>query len=401
MNFPETRVIVSDASKVDVSTLEPVDVLFASPPCQAHSTARSKKLAPRDDADAGLCVIDYLKALRPRRFFLENVEGYKRSGTFKAIVSALHELGYFTDQQVLNAADYGVPQTRRRLILRASREGFPAPLPKKVKWVGWYEAIEDLIPTLPESKFAPWQIKRLETSRTCVVNGTPNDHGKSLTQREENEPTFTVVAQTGQRQAARAFIARSTDQLESVRIARDEDEPIWTLTNGNTSHGMPKAFLVESKNANQQWGDGLRAENEPATTVVTDDRPSHMPKAFILDGRNTRTTTGEPFTLRETDEPCFTVTAADGSERNRAFVEGMPTRQPTLLPPSGDWHERGRVVAMTPRALARFQSIPDDINLPANNGLACKVIGNAIPPGLAEPLIAAEMQAAEVLPLTA
>jgi site-specific DNA-cytosine methylase len=40
----------------------------------------------------------------------------------------------------------------------------------------------------------------------------------------------------------------------------------------------------------------------------------------------------------------------------------------------------GRVVKMTPRALARFQSFPDWYELPARNALACKIIGNAVPP---------------------
>jgi site-specific DNA-cytosine methylase len=49
----------------------------------------------------------------------------------------------------------------------------------------------------------------------------------------------------------------------------------------------------------------------------------------------------------------------------------------------GDWRAQvpaGRVVKVTPQALARFQSFPDDYVLPKNNTLACFVIGNAVPP---------------------
>jgi site-specific DNA-cytosine methylase len=44
------------------------------------------------------------------------------------------------------------------------------------------------------------------------------------------------------------------------------------------------------------------------------------------------------------------------------------------------WLSQGKVVKMTPRALARFQTIPDDYELPDSPGLACKGIGNAVPP---------------------
>jgi site-specific DNA-cytosine methylase len=44
------------------------------------------------------------------------------------------------------------------------------------------------------------------------------------------------------------------------------------------------------------------------------------------------------------------------------------------------WLSQGRVVRMTPRALARFQAFPDTYALPDGAALACRVIGNAVPP---------------------
>jgi site-specific DNA-cytosine methylase len=51
------------------------------------------------------------------------------------------------------------------------------------------------------------------------------------------------------------------------------------------------------------------------------------------------------------------------------------------------WLSAGRVVRMTPRALARFQSIPDSYILPDNNKLACTVIGNGVCPLLYQRII--------------
>jgi DNA (cytosine-5)-methyltransferase 1 len=64
-------------------------------------------------------------------------------------------------------------------------------------------------------------------------------------------------------------------------------------------------------------------------------------------------------TVRADHEPSFTVKSSRNNERA--------------------WLQSGRVVKMTPRALARFQSIPDSYVLPDKASLACTVIGNAVP----------------------
>jgi len=63
--------------------------------------------------------------------------------------------------------------------------------------------------------------------------------------------------------------------------------------------------------------------------------------------------------------------------------EGQPsftlTQYSTKHPAPRVWLSAGRVVKMTPRALARFQSLPDSYQLPDKSSLACTVIGNMIP----------------------
>lgn len=134
--------LIKSISVVDPQHLERPDVLWASPPCQAYSIARNKNLAERDDADIGLAIIPFLEILQPPKFILENVEGYRKSKVFEAIVNALYRLGYWANWSVLNAADFGVPQTRRRLILKAVKNGFVPALPQPQKWCGWYGAIQ-------------------------------------------------------------------------------------------------------------------------------------------------------------------------------------------------------------------------------------------------------------------
>jgi site-specific DNA-cytosine methylase len=98
--------------------------------------------------------------------------------------------------------------------------------------------------------------------------------------------------------------------------------------------------------------------------------------------------------MRSDCEPVFTVGASQGHRPLRAFIVGDQNRQLAFdaelvntvrtfsegggLPRA--WLSHGRVVQMTPRALARFQSFPDWYQLPSNNALAVKGIGNAVPP---------------------
>lgn len=162
------NVITADVLDIDPATMEPVDCLHVSPPCTRASTANQSvelnddgtKEAPLDVA-MGEKVAEFIDVLQPRVFTLENVYQYRNFKAFKVIIAALERNGYMYDFANLNAADFGVAQTRRRLILRAVRGALLPMLPAPERWVGWLEAIEDLVPSLPDSQFAKWQLARL------------------------------------------------------------------------------------------------------------------------------------------------------------------------------------------------------------------------------------------------
>jgi len=78
-----------------------------------------------------------------------------------------------------------------------------------------------------------------------------------------------------------------------------------------------------------------------------------------LVGDNTNTTSNSKI-HREADEPCLTVRKPTGGNNLKGVTR--------------------RVVQMTPRALARFQTFPDWYELPDSKSLACRIIGNAVPP---------------------
>ena len=94
-------------------------------------------------------------------FTLENVPRYQNSQSFAIILDALEQKGYSVDYSVVNMADFGLPQARRRLFLVASR-GFGVAIPAYRKPIGWYDAIAHLIPMMTDSQLLPKQQQAVE-----------------------------------------------------------------------------------------------------------------------------------------------------------------------------------------------------------------------------------------------
>lgn len=233
------RPIDKSIAQVDPKQLERPDVLWASPPCQAYSIARDKNLPCRDDADIGLAIISFLKILQPPTFILENVEGYRKSKVFFAIVDALYRLNYWVNWEVLNAADFGVPQTRRRLILRAVKNGFVPALPQPQKWCSWYNAIADLIPKLQSVELAAWQLKRLQPDKlrdSFLIDSKNADPNGRPTVRLKKEPSFTICAAIAKGLPKAVLIERHGARNGSLNL-RFACEPAWTIRASIASDG--------------------------------------------------------------------------------------------------------------------------------------------------------------------
>lgn len=119
-HFP-THANYGDIVAIDAPALPDFDLLVGGFPCQAFSVAG--KRAGFLDETRGTLFFDLariLAAKRPRHFVFENVKGllsHDGGRTFDTIVTALDELGYDLQWQVLNSKDWGVPQNRERIYI--------------------------------------------------------------------------------------------------------------------------------------------------------------------------------------------------------------------------------------------------------------------------------------------
>lgn len=130
---PEAEHFCSDIRKLDFTRYRgKVDVIFGGPPCQPFSTGGLRKAA----SDARNMFPEFIRVLqevRPAAFLAENVPGLvtaARRHYLADLFQAFEREGYSVSWQVVSAADYGVPQKRRRLIIVGFRQGrflFPKP----------------------------------------------------------------------------------------------------------------------------------------------------------------------------------------------------------------------------------------------------------------------------------
>lgn len=105
-----------------------LDLLAACPPCQGFSAMRTRNGKNRNRDPRKSLILEVLRLarwIRPKSIMVENVPGISTYFKFEEFKRGLQAMGYQTEWEIHNTADYGVPQRRRRLILLASLVGKP------------------------------------------------------------------------------------------------------------------------------------------------------------------------------------------------------------------------------------------------------------------------------------
>jgi DNA (cytosine-5)-methyltransferase 1 len=214
------------------------DILIGGPPCQPFSKsgwwAKGDSLRLGDSrANTLTGYLRVVREARPKAFLLENVEGLKFEGKdegIKLLLSALEEINrsartnYLPTVITLNAADFGVPQTRTRVFVIASRDGRPfiPPTPTHQdpshpqllpgeRWMTAWDALggmsspdeddldltgkwADLLPTIPEGQNYLWHTDRMDG---MPLFGWRRRYWNFLLKLAKNRPAWTIQAQPG------------------------------------------------------------------------------------------------------------------------------------------------------------------------------------------------------------
>lgn len=367
-----------DVCQVDYAALTPVDHWHSSPSCKRASRANTNQGETADDLAVADSVVRLIRSHRGRTFTLENVIEYRWFESFDRICQALKDAGFlfrttpkggekpaWRDSvplwhdagEFVDAADFGVPQNRKRLIVRAARgvDRLPGLRPTHGKrggvllerWNGWYGAVADILDAMPDTTPAPWQMKRMPAElRESMLIGAGGFDGGVINVRPD-QPSFTITANSNQQAQLRAFMIGNNDQQWGDGIVYG-DEPCFAVT--TQSAGRARAYIVSSGSNGQHEDVPIRDDDEPVMTITT-NAEGRM-RAFLLNGENAGGEWGAHS--REGNDPAFTISSASKGT-HRAYAGGV-------------WKK------IDIRGLGCFQSVPDDYI-----GLTPEINGNGIP----------------------
>ncbi len=198
LNFPKTNLIIEDVCRVNFASLPVPDIFHLSPPCTNFSKANPSKGEKKTDFEYAIASVKAITFLKPKIITLENVSSYLKSDSFRYILKALFNQQYLVTFEIINFAEYGIPQTRRRLFVRAFKDsGHLLYLPSKKSQKGWWNAISDLFPTFKPTNLTKTQLSRLAKKKI-------SNHSRILVKRNqirdnletpiETAPAFTITA---------------------------------------------------------------------------------------------------------------------------------------------------------------------------------------------------------------
>lgn len=446
-----------------------LDILVASPECLHHSNAAGGRPKNEQSRASAWHVVRWAESLTPDTILIENVPEFRswgplgsngkplksrRGETFRAFIIALESLGYRVGYDILNAADYGDPTTRKRLFIQAQRGRrqltWPEPshgVQSDIRWRAARDIIEwDKPGTSIFSRKRPLKPKTIAR----IIAGLEKFGGQEL------QPFLVILRNHADAMSLDSPIPALCASGKHMAVAEpfllphrmfDEDgadsidRPVRTLTaKGGGDFALVQPFILGAGGP-ARTGDAVRSVDEPLHTVLTreskaiaqpfivpqfGERPSQRPRTHdVEDPLPTVTSHGagalvEPMLMQLThggrhypiDRPVPTVTGARRGET--AVIEPMihkyyktgickPVDEPLdtvttkarfgLVMPIVDGYALDiRFRMLTARELARAQGFPDDYEFHGTKEAVIRQIGNAVPVNLGKALCKAILQ---------
>jgi DNA (cytosine-5)-methyltransferase 1 len=314
-----------------------IDVILGGPSCQPFSThGRQNRWVVGDPrSDLWSRMHSYVAELKPRAFLMENVPGmlYFGKGTFVgALTEAFRDLGYTLTYQLVLAADYNVPQLRRRLIVVGLRGSERFIFPEPPRLGGWRR-----------DSLSRWEAERIEAGKlphvtlrdalgSLPVAVEPRDRARYRSSRPTNP--YDAYMRT----PWKGVPAQGAGQISPTKIVTDHER-------------VP--IIEEVRNL---------AKHVPPGGTWRDIPPHLLPDRF----RSMRRTDSTNLYGRMIwDRPAYTMTTQFQNITTGCFIHPDEDRPLTI------------------REGARVQSFSDDFLFTGTVSARARLVGNAVPPLLA------------------
>ncbi len=127
-NFPNAIFYGEDITDIDPKDVQnelgDIDLILASPECTNHSLAKGARERSEESRETAFHATRFAETLQPRWLIIENVVSMKQWDRYPEFIQLL-KIGYHCRELTLDAADFGVPQSRRRLFILCDRDSEP------------------------------------------------------------------------------------------------------------------------------------------------------------------------------------------------------------------------------------------------------------------------------------
>ena len=342
----------NDISTVPVAQIPQADLLVGGFPCQDYSVATTLKNSGGIEGKKGVLWWQIHRILRdsknpPPYLFLENVDrllkspASQRGRDFAIILASLSDLGYVVEWRVINAADYGMPQRRRRTYIVAYRKG--TSLAKDA--------------TADKDNVAEWIFQSSVIGKAFAAR--PKE-GSSISEFNI-QGTLPEVTQKFNKDAAKTSPFKDAGLMVARHVWTQEVSPVYEgtrLTLGQLvvdESEVPKEFFIDEK-ALEEWKylKGPKSEMRK-TSEGFEYHYSEGGMAF-------------PDAL---DKPSRTIITGEGGPSPSRFKHVILTHS-------------GRYRRLIPLELERLNMFPDNHTQNASDGKRAFLMGNALVTGIVE-----------------
>ncbi|MEN9568367.1 MAG: hypothetical protein RLZZ69_3563 [Cyanobacteriota bacterium] len=352
-NFPFWTTICRSVSQTSAQEIREqsaigdrdIDVVFGGPPCQGFSLMGKRDLSDERNS----LVFDFVRLvldLQPKYFVLENVRGItvgKQRQVLETVMTEFPQHGYQVRQnpQILNAANYGVPQNRQRLFLLGCRQGLT-------------------LPQYPDAKTCfPQKDHQTKLQSNCPAS--------SRLHSLPNTPT----------------VGEAIGDLPEVNHYPELKLRDWVVAN----YGQPSSYAHKLRNPTLVTDNYAYKREYPAKLLTCSRRTNHTSQtitrfAQTIPGKSDRIS---HFYRLDLTGICTTLRAGTASNRG-AFTSPRPIHPVTPR-------------CITVREAARLHSYPDWFMFHATKWHGFRQIGNSVPPLLAQAIAQEIMQALELVPI--
>jgi DNA (cytosine-5)-methyltransferase 1 len=361
----------ADIRQIDPPKLgldEEPDLIAGGPPCPTFSVVGRAKLNSTEtevvEDDRHQLWEEFVRIVEhyhPTAFIMENVEGMRSAtnaegfSVLSIICDRFRSLGYAVDSTVVDAANFGVPQHRKRLFIIGNRNGLPNP-----DLTDWHSHRE---PRPDERKGATLLSKSRTPShqRTLDSYATESDTGET----EQLKPWITV---------ADAILDLPPLSPAGTNCDDESLHPPASTTSYTLPAVTPYQEWARNLSPDQDWAKSPLRNHEARFHNLTD-----LSIYKLLDGA-TEWTIGR---LDDELQPYRADVFADSYTKQDPAAPASTI--PAHLHKDGHMHiHPSEARSLTVREAARLQSFRDTFVFPVSRTAAYRQVGNAVPPLLAE-----------------